>query len=567
MRAVCGIRSTIGVMAVMFCNWFITSAAYFTLRLLPFTESIEDLMDVIYPALAIALSYVLGACVWCLVIFFRFRKRTKCLSFCFPVACGHRKCVFTGRSSKHLREILLSVDENIPTEEQVQELTYGFLHYADDVKSALEKTTGIYFQYFFSGSVVERFGIPRMLSKKTEWSRPSCSASALDTDLDIMFFTMDEKASLSGEENIVVEPLITESEGFTGYAQLTSLTPGFFVQNGWFVSSKLARSTARNAVQDTPVNNLPGVPWCCGLCKDTLVGVVLNSNGPAINLRAGYQFEADITTCIQCSDWPSISDWSSRPRYWPSVDEAQRIMSLGCHLVAKPAPSDKEEISWRFSFSLAETELSKLVPNTARKCFLALKIIFRDHLQPVMSEITSYHMKTIFLNTLEKVPVGFWIEENVEECLLTLLAELRDALLSKNCPHHWFSYINLFQSRVSCFGMEAKRFQLLAEKVQMILNDPAPFIFDDGCCCISPCCFRAPHCNFTPRTSEQFLAEYDEGMPSADGHVIAGTHYPVDPVNNRHQLSASPSPRSEVQLHLNLYSSRNNGQEITPEPE
>ena len=394
--------------------------------------------------------------------------------------------------------------------------------------------------------------------------KPLCSIDALHTDLDITFFPLEYKASLSGEENIVVEPFVTESEGFTGYAQLTSLTLGLFVQNStWLVSSKLARNTARNAVEKTPVNNLPGAPCCGGMCEDT-PRTQLFSKGPTMKLHLGHFFEADITPCLQCADWPSMSDWPSRPRYWPSVDDAQRIMSLGCHLVAKPAPNDKEETTWRFSFSLAEVELSKLVPNTARKCFLALKIIFKDHLQPVVPAISSYHMKSIFLNTLEKVPVGFWVEANIEECFRTLLAELRDALVSMNCPHHWFSYINLFETPVTCCGIGVKRLQILAEKVQMILNDPAPFIFDDGCCCLSPCCFRVPHYNFTSRTSEQFLVEYEEVMLSADGHVIPIAQH-VGSGDKPCQPSVPPSLRCEAQPGPCFYSLRGNYSDKTTE--
>lgn len=218
------------------------------------------------------------------------------------------------------------------------------------------------------------------------------------------------------------------------------------------------------------------------------------------------------------------------PRYWPSIDEAQRVISLGCHLVAKSAPNDKDKASWRVSFSLAEVELSKLVPNTARSCFLALKIILKDHLQPVLPKISSYHIKTVFLNTLEKVPVSFWVGSNIEECFLTLLAELRDALASMNCPHHWFSFINLFD-------IEAKELQRLAKKVERIMKDPAPFLFDDGCGCLSPCCVRVPHYTFIRRRSEQFLEDY------ADRCIIA------DPGNHQYQLPKSSSPISEDHLH------------------
>ncbi|XP_068742989.1 uncharacterized protein [Montipora capricornis] len=466
---------------------------------------------------------------------------------CFPVACGHRKCCFTGRSSKPHREILLSVDSKIPTEEQFQAFKEKALLYLNDIKTPLEEIVATTtFQFIFSGSAVERFGIPVMMSnKKTKFN-----LGALYTDLDVMFCSMADQASCSGLGNILIEPLFTESAEFTGYANLKSITPG---HQGMCVSSKVIREQVKEAIKGTSVANLPGYPCCCGKIEMTQ-SIKIFSKGPAMKLQIGSHFEADITLCIQCPEWPTMSDWSSRPRYWPSVVEAQRIMSFGCHLVAKPAPTDEDQTSWRFSFSLAEVELSKLVPDTARKCFLALKIILKDHLQPVVSGITSYHMKTIFFNTLEKVPVGFWVENNMEECFLTLLAEVRDALMSMNCPHHWFSFINLFD-------IQANELQSLAKKVQRIMQDPAPFILDDGCCCLSPCCARVPHYNFNRRSSEEFRAEYDQVILSAEGHLIA------DPGNHSHQLPVSQSPSSEGLLDSRSYSSRILSQEATLAPE
>ena len=254
-----------------------------------------------------------------------------------------------------------------------------------------------------------------------------CSIHALHTDLDVMFCSVEDRACFTGQGNILVEPFVNETEGFTGYATLSSLEPGY---EGYCISSKVIRDKAKRAVECASVANLPGVPCCCGRYEST-PKIKLDSKGPAmkISVTPGL-FEADITPCLYCPEWPTISDWPSRQRYWPSLADAQRIMALGCHLVAKPAPYDEDKTSWRFSFSVAEVELSKLVPETARKCFLAMKIILKDHLQPVVPEIGSYHIKTVFLNSLEKFPVGFWVEENIEECLLTLLTELRDSFVS-----------------------------------------------------------------------------------------------------------------------------------------
>ena len=361
-----------------------------------------------------------------------------------------------------------------------------------------------------------------------------CSIHALHTDLDVMFCSVDDRACFSGQGNILVEPFVNETEGFTGYATLSSLEPGY---EGYCISSKVIRDQVKRAVEHASVANLPGVPCCCGRYEST-PKIKLDSKGPAmkISVTPGL-FEADITPCLYCPEWPTISDWPSRQRYWPSLADAQRIMSLGCHLVAKPAPDDKDKTSWRFSFSVAEVELSKLVPETARKCFLAMKIILKDHLQPVVPEIGSYHIKTVFLNSLEKFPVGFWVEENIEECLLTLLTELRDSFVSMKCSHHWFSFVNLFD-------INGKKLQILARKIERIMKDPAPFIFDDGCCCLSPCCLRVPQYNFTRRSSQQFFANYEEVIISVDGDMT-----PLEPATRGYQSdSSSPYPRYEENL-------------------
>ena len=435
----------------------------------------------------------------------------------------------------------------MPTQEQLQEFKEKALLYLNDIKSSLEDKLSTKIQLIFSGSSVEGYGIPVMM-------KVPFRSSTLRTDLDVMFCSMEEKATFSDQGNILIEPFVSKTEDFTGYAQLKYLTPG--VQR--CVSSNVIRKKVKDGVQNTSITNLPerSAP-----AKNCWTHIRLDCKGPAMKLRIKQLFEADITFCIPCYEWPTMSDWPSRPRYWPSAHEAQRIISLGCHLVAKAAPTDTKSTSWRFSFSVAEVELSKLVPDTARKCFLALKIILKEHLQPVLPEISSYHVKTIFLNTLEKVPVGFWVEDNIEECFLTLLAELHDALVSMKCRHHWFSFINLFD-------IEANDLQRLAKKVERIIKDPAPFIFDDGCCCLSSCCFAVPHNNFTRRSSEQFLAEYDEvPLPVLAVNGQPFTIRAENPGCHSFQLSLSQSPRLEAQSHSRWYSSSEGGHEATTGPE
>ena len=91
----------------------------------------------------------------------------------------------------------------------------------------------------------------------------------------------------------------------------------------------------------------------------------------------------------------------------------------------------------------------------------------------------------------------------------------------------------------------------LVKKVERIMRDPAPFIFDDGCCCLSPCCCPVPHQIFTRQTGDQLSTDYMEIPFSVDGHG--------DP--------SFPSPRSEAHLHGGSLFEHDKEQVITSEPD
>ncbi|KAK3697576.1 hypothetical protein QZH41_003442 [Actinostola sp. cb2023] len=371
----------------------------------------------------------------------------------FPVFCGHRKPIFTGTSSIPLRTILLSIDSGLPSLAGVQQLKDDVLRlFLNDVKEELQKRiTTTTFECIFAGSIEEGYGVPYPYKKDFPMQ-----LDALYADCDVMFCCESYNASFTRQGNILVEQLhITENALILPvYALLKTLAPTS--SGDQLLDSYKFIVNVHEAVRSSKASHLPiNAFWGLSITrhiqayiKGPCVKVVVN---PYLVCRRPH-FEGDITLCIKCLEWPpSLSDWPTRKnRLWPSLEDVRRITSHGFHLVAKPCSYRKRHgnrhRAWRFSFSVAEVELSKLVSNTARKCFLALKVILKDHLQPVVPELSSYHAKTIFLNTLEKKPENFWVEEDIEECFHTLLKELHDALESKTCQHHWLIGVNLFDS-------------------------------------------------------------------------------------------------------------------------
>ena len=130
---------------------------------------------------------------------------------------------------------------------------------------------------------------------------------------------------------------------------------------------------------------------------------------------------ADFTFAIPCLEWPPESDWPLPNKMWPDHRVVTTIKDLGFHLVPLSQKNDKSKLTWRYSFSLAERELSKQVNEIARKCFLCVKIIGADHLKPICKKLSSYHLKTVLFRTLEVTSAEMWSEINILNCLDYLL--------------------------------------------------------------------------------------------------------------------------------------------------
>ena len=137
--------------------------------------------------------------------------------------------------------------------------------------------------------------------------------------------------------------------------------------------------------------------------------------------------------------------------------------------MAKPHPTDKR-FEWRVSLSLAELELSKLVPEEARMCFIGMKVIAKDYLAVICPKLKSYHLKMIFFNCMQTRDPALWCEENVEEAFRCLLSKVIDCVQTRNCPNFWFPQINMFD------GFNDENCKKLSKKLIEISKQPKEFI-------------------------------------------------------------------------------------------
>ena len=182
----------------------------------------------------------------------------------------------------------------------------------------------------------------------------------------------------------------------------------------------------------------------------------------------------DYVSALKSPGWPKVArEWIKRDRKWPSPEVVDKIIQDGFHLVVKPPKNGgNPDCDFRISFSHAEYLLSQEMNDIQRECYRCLKKYHRAHLSEDPKGLVTFHLKNLFLKTIEETGVEMWTESNRAECLMKLLGNLFEALTRKDLRHFFVRSYNLF-----CVDYieDPKILELLARKVKLIMENPVQF--------------------------------------------------------------------------------------------
>ena len=173
--------------------------------------------------------------------------------------------------------------------------------------------------------------------------------------------------------------------------------------------------------------------------------------GPAISLKKAQDRQAlDLVIALKGETWPDcVTEWLTRRREhgWPSPELIAKCKSLGFLLVPVGHPdNDEKEKQFRLSFSHQERILVVQFNSTQLKCYVLLKLIKKEVIQPSINEetLTSYHCKTCMFYCMENTSREFWVTENLASCLLMCLRQLVVWVHEKFCPNYFNPKENMF---------------------------------------------------------------------------------------------------------------------------
>ena len=181
----------------------------------------------------------------------------------------------------------------------------------------------------------------------------------------------------------------------------------------------------------------------------------------------------DLVPALKSRGWPkSARDWIERERKWPSIKMVTKIIDEGYHLVVKsPKYSEIPECDFRISFSHAEYLLSQEMNEIQRECYRCLKKLHRAYLSSPAG-LVSFHLKNLFLQTIEETGADMWTEDKRTECMMKLLENLLKALKDRDLRHFFVRSYNLFG--VDYFK-NPENLASLAELVENIMESPVEF--------------------------------------------------------------------------------------------
>ena len=174
-------------------------------------------------------------------------------------------------------------------------------------------------------------------------------------------------------------------------------------------------------------------------------GFELIKQGPSITWSKDF----DYVVAFPCEKTPAaIVEWIEKKRFcrWPTKEMLKEAEQLECFVVPRGCPGHENQIvQWMISPNLIERMLMFSLNIVQLKTYVVLKLIKTCVFhKSVSDQITSFHIKTALLWTIERLPFHIWTNKNllvcVKRCLSTLLHFVNDRI----CPHYIFPKLNLF---------------------------------------------------------------------------------------------------------------------------
>jgi len=177
--------------------------------------------------------------------------------------------------------------------------------------------------------------------------------------------------------------------------------------------------------------------------------------GPMISHGPSKSFsdKVDMVFAFPCASMPEECEFlfrRPRPGHYPKPETLERARRCPTFLVPQGHPfSEHKHLQWRISTSLWERFLVFDFTAEQQHVYVLLKMIRKSFIKPVVGDnLSTFHMKTAVMFTIESCQPDIWRRDNIIACAVNCLNTLLRWISMGKCPHFTTGGVNLFDGKL-----------------------------------------------------------------------------------------------------------------------
>jgi len=172
------------------------------------------------------------------------------------------------------------------------------------------------------------------------------------------------------------------------------------------------------------------------------------SHGPS----RSFQDEVDVVFAFPCASMPGECEFlfrRPRPGHFPKPKTLERAKTCPVFMVPQGHPfRENKHLQWRISTSLTERLLVFDFTAEQQHVYVLLKMI-KWFIKPVVGDnLSTFHMKTAVMFTIESCQPAIWRRDNIIACAVKCLNTLLRWIKIGKCPHFTTAGVNLFDGKL-----------------------------------------------------------------------------------------------------------------------
>ncbi|KAH3829733.1 hypothetical protein DPMN_102961 [Dreissena polymorpha] len=199
----------------------------------------------------------------------------------------------------------------------------------------------------------------------------------------------------------------------------------------------------------------------------------VEQHGPALKCSLNDVIQRDNTLALYCPSLPDdcqVLFTRPKPGHWPkqqTLTNAKQCEVFLVHPGNMGSTYDRRnstlKINFTFEFSLCQWRMSTNMIErllmfdlniVQMRAYILTKMIRKEFLGPIVdNRLSTFHMKTSLLFTIEQFPENIWSNDNLVQCVMYCLNTLRRFLKRRFCPHYTIASVNLFENKLEVFEM------------------------------------------------------------------------------------------------------------------